>query len=109
MDSDCTDCQINPVTGTWVCTTTAGPVHEGGNSEHMIAQSSDTAGAQWSAPTYIEPPEVAADRDNAYGNLAVTKTGRFYAIYNMNLDNITKLPSGEPCGRTDELGHFVMR
>jgi hypothetical protein len=32
-----------------------------------------------------------------------------YAMYNMNLDNVTHLPNGDPCGRTDELGHFVMR
>ena len=30
-------------------------------------------------------------------------------MYNMNLDNITHLPNGDACGRTDELGHFVMR
>ena len=30
-------------------------------------------------------------------------------MYNMNLDNVTHLPNGDPCGRTDELGHFVMR
>lgn len=27
----------------------------------------------------------------------------------MNLDNITRLPDGTRCSRTDELGHFVMR
>ena len=47
--------------------------------------------------------------DNSYGTLAITQFGRIYCIYNMNLDNITRLPDGTHCGRTDELGHLVMR
>ena len=41
--------------------------------------------------------------------MAISDDGRLFAMYNMNLDNITRLPDGAPCTRTDELGHFVMK
>jgi hypothetical protein len=75
----------------------------------MISQVSTDRGVTWTAPTYVEPPAEAAYRDNSYGTLAMSASGRLYSIYNMNLDNITTLPNGEKCGRTDELGHFAMR
>lgn len=38
--------------------------------------------------------------DNSYGVLAKGYNGRLYCMYNMNLDNVTKLPNGKPLGRT---------
>jgi hypothetical protein len=32
-----------------------------------------------------------------------------YVIYNMNVQNVTRFPSGAPLGRSDMLGDFVMR
>jgi hypothetical protein len=100
-------CVENPQNGEWTCTTTAGDAHEGGGGEHMVSQVSSDQGLTWSEPTFVEPRGIGID--NSYGTLAITTFGRIYCIYNMNLDNITKLPDGKDCGRTDELGHFVMR
>eukprot|EP01052_Picozoa_sp_SAG31_P019126 SAG31_NODE_1383_length_8578_cov_3.660573_11_plen_566_part_00 len=55
----------------------------------------------------MEPQGIGID--NSYGTVVITTFGRIYCIYNMNLDNITRLPDGKNCTRTDELGHFVMR
>jgi len=73
----------------------------------MISQTSTDEGATWSKPVFLEDEHIGVD--NSYGTLAITPSGRIYCLYNMNLDNITKLPSGEACTRTDELGHFVMK
>eukprot|EP00041_Stephanoeca_diplocostata_P023605 m.582544 g.582544 ORF g.582544 m.582544 type:complete len:792 (-) comp22337_c1_seq16:1784-4159(-) len=100
-------CQINPKTNEWTCITTAQSAHEGGPGEHLISQVSTDEGKTWSDPARLEP--LAVGIDNSYGTLAIAETGRLYAMYNMNLDNITHLPDGTACTRTDELGHFVMR
>ena len=34
---------------------------------------------------------------------------RLYAIYDYNLHNVTHMPNGKKCSRTDDLGEFVMR
>eukprot|EP01079_Euglenida_sp_SAG-EU17-18_P002137 gene2137-3068_t len=90
----------------WVCIITADSFHEGGAGEHMVSVTSTDHGANWSAPVRIEPNTTLA---NSYGTVVVTPAGRVYAMYNMNLDNITCLPDGTPLHRTDELGHFVMK
>lgn len=99
-------CQVNPANDEWTCITTANPTREGA-LEHMISQVSTDEGHSWSSPSYIEPEGVGID--NSYGTLAISRTGRLYAMYNMNLDNVTKTPSGAKLSRRDELGHFVMR
>ena len=88
-------------------------------------------GKTWTKPVSIEGPNVTLDTacksqcaccsticglnlttiDTAVdGTLApYTNFGRLYAMYNMNTDNITRLPSGQKTTRTDEIGHFVMK
>lgn len=52
---------------------------------------------------------VQSGIDNAYSTIVQANSGRIYVITGANLDNITKLPDGEPAKRTDEFGYFVMR
>lgn len=102
------DAQRGGPSGRLVCLVTSQRAHEGGNGEHVVSISSHDLGATWSAPVVLEPHSGGID--SSYSTLALShKTGRFLAIYNMNLDNVTRLPSGKPAARTDELGHFVMR
>lgn len=54
-------------------------------------------GATWSTPVSLEPTAMV---DNSYGVLAKGYNGRLYCMYNMNLDNVTKLPNGKSLGRT---------
>ena len=93
----------------WVCVITQDASHEGGPGEQMVSVISRDEGNTWSKPVLLEP---ASNLTNAYGVLAYSPElgGRLCAMYNMNLNNITKLPStGATLPRTDELGFFVMR
>eukprot|EP00038_Savillea_parva_P004161 m.134704 g.134704 ORF g.134704 m.134704 type:complete len:790 (-) comp11396_c1_seq4:1552-3921(-) len=101
--------------GRWICTITYDSAHEGGAGEHIAALWSDDVGATWSAPVSVEPAPLNTEVDNAYSMTIVARgvgsggADRTYAIYNMNLDNVTHLPSGAPLSRSDMLGKFVMR
>ncbi|XP_065833613.1 uncharacterized protein [Oscarella lobularis] len=90
----------------WVCTITQDSQHEGGQGERVVSLFSSDKGKTWSHPLALEPNTSLA---NSYSTILITPAGRIYAIYNMNLDNVTMLPSGKPISRSDELGHFVMR
>jgi hypothetical protein len=110
--------RVTPVT--WTCVITADGFHEGGSGEHIEALVSTDRGKRWTRHRTVEPENmVPGSLPNAYAVTALAphagpnRTGRVYAIYNMNLDNVTCThPSAtKACttGRNDELGHFVMK
>jgi hypothetical protein len=109
-------CAVNAATREWACVVCQTLNHEGGAGERVVSIVSADGGATWSAPVPLEPPGVALT--NSYAAIllapALGPAGRLYALYNMNLDNVTALPPGVPAGtpkfaRSDELGHFVSR
>eukprot|EP00935_MAST-01C_sp_MAST-1C-sp1_P001426 g1426.t1 len=79
---------------------------EGANDENVLSVRTKDGGMTWAQAVHIEPnPAVPV----AYGVPVLAKSGRVYCIYNMNSDNITRLPNGKPLARHDELGHFKLK
>ena len=85
---------------------------EGSFGEHITSIYSDDEGITWQGPFSIENPAgVDNGVPNAYAIVVRSmieseNMSRIFAIYNLNVDNITKptIP-----GRDDELGYFYMR
>ena len=109
-----------PEHGTWTCVITADQFHEGGAGEHIEALVSETSGATWEQHRTVEPDNMTpTSLPNAYATIALAPNGgadgkgRVYAIYNMNLRNVTceRPHATKPCqtSRNDELGSFVMK
>jgi len=93
--------------GEWLCLITQDSEHEGGKGEHVLALRSADEGRTWSATTALEGGTTIT---NAYSAPVQEETsGRVMAVYNMNVHNISSLPSGKPLSRTDELGAFRAR
>lgn len=93
--------------GEWMCVVTQDGEHEGGSGEHLLAIRSSDEGQTWSAPVVLEPGTTLT---NAYSAVVQEpSSGRVFCAYNMNVHNISKLPSGQSTSRTDELGVFRMR
>jgi len=90
----------------WVCAITRNSFPEGSAGEHVEALYSDDAGANWVVGVRLEP---SLSLTNAYSTLILTDFGRILAVYNMNLDNVTRFPSGAKVPRDDMIGHYVMR
>lgn len=95
-------CATYPSTATtqerWLCTITSDDKGEGTGGEHVVSIYSDDAGRTWSKPVSVEPPPLNTKLANAYSMTVIapgmSKTGgdRAYAIYNMNLHNVTSFP-----------------
>ena len=85
---------VSPVT--WTCVITADGFHEGGSGEHIEALVSTDRGKHWTRHKTVEPENMVPDSlPNAYAVIALAPragpngTGRVYAIYNLNRDNVT--------------------
>lgn len=93
-----------------ICTTGKG--HEGTPGQHVVTARSEDDGATWSSPVELEPPDGV---ESSYAVLCKTPSGRIYAFYNHNTDNVRKSPADPEsypdgwCRRVDQLGHFVFR
>merc|ERR1711964_196424 len=81
----------------------------GGECEYSTLSTDN--GATWAPLHTLEPSCALASHassmipsppDGAYPK-------RIYAVYTYNINNVTHLPSGKKCSRTDDLGEFVMR
>jgi hypothetical protein len=93
--------------GEWMCVVTQDGQHEGGSGEHLLAIRSADEGVTWSDPVVLEPGTTLT---NAYSAVVQEpSSGRVFCVYNMNVHNVSKLPSGKSTTRTDELGVFRMR
>jgi hypothetical protein len=98
--------------GAWLCVMTTGTGREGEGGQHVISVRSVDQGRTWEAPVAIEP----ADGPEASYAVALTvPSGRVYAFYNHNTDNIrrVKVPDGSAadgyCYRVDSLGYYVFK
>lgn len=93
-----------------ICTTGKG--HEGTPGQHVACVRSEDEGATWSDPVPLEPPDGV---ESSYAVMLKTPSGRIYAFYNHNTDNIRRIPADKAsypegwCYRVDTLGHFVFR
>ncbi|NSW53259.1 MAG: exo-alpha-sialidase [Anaerolineae bacterium] len=99
--------------GAWVCVTTTGTGVEGEAGQHIIAMRSRDEGRTWSVPVALEP---ADGPEASYAvALKVPESGRIYAFYNHNTDNLRQVrieDASNPQGylaRVDSLGYFVFK
>jgi hypothetical protein len=93
-----------------ICTTGKG--HEGTPGQHVASVRSTDDGKTWGAPVALES---ANDVESSYAVLLKTASGRIYAFYNHNTDNVRKIPADKAaypdgwCRRVDTLGYFVFK
>jgi hypothetical protein len=92
----------------WLCVMTTGRGVEGAAGQHVIALRSTDQGRTWSKPIDIEP---ADGPEASYAVLLLVPSGRVYAFYNHNSDNVREVRR-EDSGvyqRVDSLGHYVFK
>ncbi len=94
--------------GSWTCTMTTGTGHEGNKGQHIIAIRSTDRGKTWSVPFDIEP----ADGPEASWVMPLkVPSGRIYAFYTYNIDNMREVIAGTDYARyrVDTLGAYMFR
>ena len=94
--------------GAWLCVVTTGTGGEGDRGQRVIALRSTDRGRSWSAPVPLEPDEAP---ENSYAVTLKVPSGRIYAFYNFNADNLRelRLEDGSVLRRVDSQGHYVFR
>jgi len=85
--------------GHWVCVLTTGKGKEGAGGQHVVSAISTDRGKTWSKLAAIEPPTGPAA---SWACPLVTKSGRIYAFYTYNGDNIH-------LGRDDTHGWYAFK
>ncbi|HPO16743.1 MAG TPA: exo-alpha-sialidase [Candidatus Hydrogenedentes bacterium] len=90
--------------GKWVCTMTTGPGKEGQRGQHVVATISEDQGKTWSPLIDIEPSEGP---EASWVVPLVTPSGRIYAFYSYNGDNVREL-KGKAI-RSDMMGWYVYK
>jgi hypothetical protein len=91
--------------GNWLCTLTTGPGNEGQSGQHVVATISSDKGQTWSELIDIEP---AGKIQASWVMPLITPSGRVYAFYDYNGDNVVTLPNGKRI-RTDTIGWYCYR
>jgi hypothetical protein len=101
--------------GTWLCLLTTSSAQEGHSSQHVISSRSTDQGKTWSQPIDIEPPGLP---ESSWVMPLKVPSGRVYAIYVHNTDNLREVicdPVPErdmeqgKTRRVDTLGHFMFK
>ena len=92
--------------GTWICTFTTGTGSEGDTSQYVVAATSADKGKTWSDPVSIESPDGP---EASWVMPLMTKSGRVYAFYDFNGDNVRTLPGSDRPVRVDMLGWYCYR
>ncbi|HSW01106.1 MAG TPA: LamG-like jellyroll fold domain-containing protein [Sedimentisphaerales bacterium] len=98
--------------GAWLCVLTTGSGHEGARGQHVVSLRSIDRGRTWSMPVDVEPAEGP---EASYAVLLKTMSGRVYAFYNHNTDNLRQVKADHPpyqdgwCPRVDTQGYFVFK
>ncbi|HAV65593.1 MAG TPA: hypothetical protein DCY13_24855 [Verrucomicrobiales bacterium] len=98
--------------GAWLCILTTGAGHEGSSGQHVITLRSTDRGRTWSDRVALEPPDGP---EASYAVTLKTPTGRVYAFYNHNTDNLRAVKADNPpyrdglSRRVDSLGQFVFK
>ena len=91
--------------GNWLCTLTTGSGREGDTGQQVVVHHQHGSRQTWSPLVHIEPD---TGPKASWAMPLVTPSGRVYAFYNYNGDNITTL-KGRNIRRTDHLGWYVDR
>lgn len=91
--------------GNWVCTMTTGPGGESGKGQHVTATISKNQGRTWSKLIDIEP---SAESKSSWVVPLIVPSGRIYAFYNYNGDNVSQL-NGEKIPIDTLLGWYVYK
>ena len=98
--------------GAWLCIMTTGSAHEGAAGQHVVSTRSTDRGRTWSDLVDVEP---ADGPEASYAVLLKVPSGRVYAFYNHNTDNVRRVKADNPpyvdgyCTRVDSLGHYVFK
>ncbi|MEI8311140.1 MAG: sialidase family protein [Verrucomicrobiota bacterium] len=94
--------------GDWLCLVTSADGHEGSSSQGVFTLRSSDQGKTWSTPLRLEQ---AGSPENSYAVGLVTPSGRVYAFYNFNTENLreVKTEDGGVFERVDSLGDYVFR
>jgi len=92
--------------GTWVCTFTTAPGHEGDNIQYIVSTYSSDQGKTWSVPVKIEAASLGLEA--SWAMPLITKFDRMYVFYTFNGDSIRNLPDGTKM-RADTHGWYCYR
>jgi len=98
--------------GAWLCVVTTGAGHEGKSGQHVVTVRSTDQGKTWSEPLDVEP---ADGPEASYAVMLKLASGRIYAFYNHNTDNLRRIIADDPpykggyCYRVDSQGYFVFK
>jgi hypothetical protein len=98
--------------GAWLCILTTGSGREGTKGQHVVSLRSADQGRTWSKPVDVEPSDGP---EASYAVLLKVPSGRIYAFYNHNTDNLRQVKGDNPpykdgwCTRVDTQGHFVFK
>ncbi|NLT75073.1 MAG: hypothetical protein GXX98_00995, partial [Planctomycetes bacterium] len=98
--------------GVWLCILTTGSGHEGAVGQHVVTLRSADRGRTWSPPVDVEP---ADGPESSYAVLLKAPSGRIFAFYNHNTDNLRRVKADDPpykggwCSRVDTLGYYVFK
>ncbi len=94
--------------GSWTVVMTTGSGVEGAAGQHVVSLVSDDHGVTWSGPYPIEPP---GPPEASYVVPLQTPTGRLFAFYNHNTDNLREVRrvDGGVYTRVDTQGRFVFK
>jgi len=95
--------------GNWVCVVTTGKGSEGEKGQHVVAVISSDKGRTWSQPFDIEP---TTGPEASWVMAFVVPSGRVYAFYTYNSENIRKVPNcNSPLAaiRVDTLGEYAFK
>lgn len=98
--------------GAWLCILTTGVGHEGVQGQHVVTLRSSDRGETWSEPVDVEPAEGP---EASYAVLLKAPTGRIYAFYNHNTDNLRRVKADESAyksgwtTRVDTQGYYVFK
>jgi hypothetical protein len=92
--------------GHWLCVLTTGTGHEGQGGQHVVATLSKDQGKTWGPLVDIEP---ASGPEASWVVPLVVPSGRVYAFYTFNGDQINTLPGSDKKIRADMLGWYCYR
>ena len=92
--------------GNWLCTLTTGPGDESFKGQHITATISTDKGKTWSEPIGIEP---SCDIESSWVVPLVVPSGRVYAFYNYNGDDVRNMPDGSSVSVSTLLGWYCYK
>jgi len=98
--------------GAWLCVLTTGSGREGARGQHVVSLRSTDRGRTWSKVVDVEP---ADGPEASYAVLLKVPSGRIYAFYNHNTDNLRRVKADKSAyksgwtTRVDTQGYYVFK